>query len=57
MDLYPLILESTDLQQVAVTDNRTNVNVEACFNQQINIHLDISHKVISIKRCHHGMSV
>jgi len=27
------------------------------FNQQINIHLDISHKVIGIKRCHHGMSV
>jgi hypothetical protein len=22
-----------------------------------NIHLDISHKVIGIKRCHHGMSV
>ena len=27
------------------------------FNQQININLDTSHKVIGFERCHHGMSV
>ena len=27
------------------------------FNQQINIHLEVRHKIIGIKRCHHGMSV
>jgi hypothetical protein len=27
------------------------------FNRQINIHLEVRHKVIGIKRCHHGMSV
>jgi hypothetical protein len=62
MDLYPLILESTDLQQAAEINSTRNVNVLilteiVIFNQQINIHLDISHKVIGIKRCHHGMSV
>jgi len=27
------------------------------FNRQINKHLEVRHKVIDIKRCHHGMSV
>ena len=50
-----VIVSQTLLHPVIINTNR-HYDYDI-FKRQINIHLDISHKVIGIKRCRHGMSV
>jgi len=53
-----VIVSQTLSHPVIINSNTNNRNDDYdIFNQQVNIHLDINHKVVGIKRCHHGMSV
>jgi hypothetical protein len=50
------MLISIEEHSVADFDTQSAYDYDI-FNRQINIHLDISHKVIIIKQCYHGISV
>ena len=50
-----VIVSQTLSRRVIINTNR-NYDYDI-FNQQINIHLEVRHKFIDIKRCHFGMTV
>jgi len=48
-----LVIVSQTLSRPVINTNR-HYDYDI-FNRQINIHLEVRHKVIGIKRCHHRM--
>jgi hypothetical protein len=51
-----LVIVSQTLSRSVIINTNRHYDYDI-FNRQINIHLEVRHKVIGIKRCHHGMSV
>jgi len=49
-----LVIVSQTLSRSVIINTNRQYDYDI-FNRQINMHLEVRHKVIGIKLCHHGM--